>query len=258
MPPYSSGNASAKTSFSRRSSTASHGNSAVRSTSAALGAMRSRASVRTASTSSSRSSVTPRSAPPVRCVIVSNPSAVTAYMFSIPTAPRPGKTNLGSTAITFPSSSGSSKPGASTGSSSISMPTPWPRNRTRCWPAPMKCVVEAGVGGHALGEVVERARRRPGPELGLDSAQDGEGAVVGGKQVGIEPADGERARLVGQPAVVAADEVRDHRDRRSRAHARRGPCPAPGWGRGRTAASRCSRGRRRSGRPAPGRSASPG
>ena len=34
---------------------------------------------------------------------------------------------------------------------------------------------------------------------------------MGGEQVGIEPADGEGARLVGQPAVVAADEVRDHR-----------------------------------------------
>src|SRR6185503_20373120 len=71
-------------------------------------------------------------------VIVSNPSAVTAYMFSMPTAPRPGNTNFGSTAMTLPGSNGSSKPGASTGSSSISMPTPWPRKRTRCAPAPMK------------------------------------------------------------------------------------------------------------------------
>ena len=51
----------------------------------------------------------------------------------------------------------------------------------------------------------------PGPELGLDGAQDGDGAVVGGEQVGVEPADGEGARLVGEPAVVAADEVGDHR-----------------------------------------------
>src|SRR6185312_14139087 len=51
VPPYSSGKARANTSFSRSSSTASHGNSAVWSTSAARGAIRSRASVRTASTS---------------------------------------------------------------------------------------------------------------------------------------------------------------------------------------------------------------
>src|SRR6185295_1993984 len=72
-------------------------------------------------------------------VIVSNPSAVTAYMFSMPTAPRPGNTIFGSTAITCPSAIGSSKPGARIGSSSISRPTPWPRKRMRCGPKPMKC-----------------------------------------------------------------------------------------------------------------------
>src|SRR6185312_3278656 len=72
-------------------------------------------------------------------VIVAKPVAVTAYMFSIPTAPRPGNTNFGSIATTFPSTSGSSNPGARIGSSSISIPTPWPRNRTRSAPAPMKC-----------------------------------------------------------------------------------------------------------------------
>src|SRR5207248_4394498 len=55
-------------------------------------------------------------------VRASQPPSVTRYMSSMPTAPRPGNTNFGSTATTFPASSGASKPGASTGCSSISMP----------------------------------------------------------------------------------------------------------------------------------------
>ena len=75
----------------------------------------------------------------------------------------------------------------------------------------MKCSLEAGVGGHPLGQVVEGARRRAGTELRLDRAQDGRRAVVRVVQVGVEPADSERAGLVGEPAVVAAYEVGDHR-----------------------------------------------
>ena len=56
-PPYSAGNGSASTSWLASSSLTSHGNSAVRSISAARGAIRSSASNRTASRYSSCSSV---------------------------------------------------------------------------------------------------------------------------------------------------------------------------------------------------------
>ena len=56
----------------------------------------------------------------------------------MPTAPCPGKTNLGSMARVCPRRSGASKPGASTGTSSSSRPIPWPTKRACAPGGPMK------------------------------------------------------------------------------------------------------------------------
>src|SRR5947207_12955425 len=68
MPPYSSSKRIPKISFSRNSSTTSHGNSALLSISAARGAMRSRASSRTRSRISRCSSVSGSTGTPRRLV----------------------------------------------------------------------------------------------------------------------------------------------------------------------------------------------
>ena len=62
----------------------------------------------------------------------STPVSVTRKLFSIPTAPTPGITNLGSKANTIFGKSSSFERGVSTGSSLICIPMPCPTNLACC------------------------------------------------------------------------------------------------------------------------------